>query len=95
MLVQRDAAGQPASPPPDTVAVFTAGEAAAAVAVTGMMKLVVALTAKPAAIVHVTAWPAAVQPAGKVPIVRPVGIVSVTVDVAVVAAVPVFCTLNV
>ena len=92
MLVQREAAGQPASPPPDTVAVFTAGEAAAVVAVTGMMKLVVALTAKPAAIVHVTAWPAAVQPAGNVPMVRPVGIVSVIVDAAVAAAVPVFWT---
>ena len=71
---------------------FTAGEAAAAVAVIGMMKLVVALTARPAAIVHVTTWPAAVQPAGNVPMVRPVGIVSVIVAAAVVAAVPVFWT---
>jgi hypothetical protein len=95
VLVQRAAAGQPGSPPPLTVAVFTAGEAAAAVAVIGMMKLVVALTARPAGIVQVTVWPAAVQPAGNVPMVRPVGIVSVIVDTAVVAAVPVFCTLNV
>ena len=95
VLVQCAAAGQVGSPPPDTVAVFTAGDAAAAVGVIGMMKLVVPLTAKPAGIVQVTVWPAAVQPAGKVPIVRPAGIVSVIVDTAVVAAVPVFCTLSV
>ena len=95
VLVQCAAAGQVGSPPPVTVAVFTAGDAAAAVGVTGMMKLVVALTAKPAGIVQVTVWPAAVQPAGKVPMVKPVGIVSVIVLTAVVAAVPVFCTLSV
>ena len=78
-----------------TVAVFTAGDAAAAVGVIGMMKFEVALTAKPAAIVQVTVWPAAVQPAGNVPMVRPVGIVSVIVETAVVAALPVFCTLSV
>ena len=60
-----------------------------------MMKLEVALTAKPAGIVQVTVWPAAVQPAGNVPMVKPVGIVSVIVETAVVAALPVFCTLNV
>ena len=54
VLVQRPAAGQPASPPPLTVAVFTAGLAALAVGVIGIMKLLVALTAKPLAIVHVT-----------------------------------------
>ena len=74
---------------------FTAGDAAAAVGVIGMMKLVVPLTARPAGIVQVTVWPAAVQPAGKVPMVKPVGIVSVIVETAVVAAVPVFCTLSV
>ena len=94
-LVQRAAAGQPGSPPPVTVAVFTAGEAAAAVGVIGTMKLVVALTARPAGMVQVTVWPAAVQPAGKVPMVRPVGIVSVMVLTAVVATVPVFWTLSV
>ena len=92
VLVQCAAAGQVGSPPPDTVAVFTAGEAAAAVGVIGITKLVVALIARPAAIVQVTVWPAAVQPAGKVPMVRPVGIVSVIVLTAVVAAVPVFWT---
>ena len=95
MLVQRDAAGQPASPPPETVAVFTAGLAAAAVGVTGITNALVALTARPLAIVQVTVWPAAVQPAGNVPMVKPVGIVSLIVAAAVVAAVPVFCTLNV
>ena len=44
---------------------------------------------------QVTVWPAAVQPAGNVPMIRPVGIVSVTVAAAVVAAVPVFWTLSV
>jgi hypothetical protein len=73
VLVQRDAAGQVGSPPPDTVAVFTTLAAALAVGVTGMMKLVFALAAKPAGIVQVTVWPAAVQPAGSVPMVRPVG----------------------
>ena len=92
VLVQCEAAGQLGSPPPVTVAVFTAGLAAAAVAVTGITNAVVPLTAKPAAIVQVTVWPAAVQPAGNVPMVRPVGIVSVIVDTAGVAAVPVFWT---
>ncbi len=54
VLVQCAAAGQEGSPPPVTVAVFTAGDAAAAVGVIGMMKLEVALTAKPAGIVQVT-----------------------------------------
>ena len=95
VLVQRAAAGHVGSPPPVTVAVFTAGEAAAIVGVIGMMKLVLPPAAKPAGTVQVTVWPAFVQPAGNVPIVRPVGIVSVLVATAVVAAVPVFCTLSV
>jgi hypothetical protein len=66
-----------------------------AVGVTGMMNAVVALIARPLGTVQVTVWPAAVQPAGSVPMVRPVGIVSVIVAVAVVAAVPVFWTLSV
>ena len=92
---QRAAAGQPGSPPPVTLAVFTTGVTAAAVGVTGITKLVVAFTANPAAIVQVTTWPTAVQPAGRVPIVNPVGIVSVIVAAAVVAAVPVFWTASV
>ena len=60
-----------------------------------MTKLVVAFTAKPAAMVQVTTWPAAVQPAGKVPIVKPVGMLSVTVEAAVVAVVPVLVTVRV
>ena len=68
---------------------------AALVGVTGMMKLAVALTARPLGIVQVTTWPAATQPAGIAPRVRPVGIVSVIVLAAVVAVVPVFCTLKV
>ena len=89
------AEGHTGSPPPLTLAVLTTGVAAVAVGVTGITKLVVAFTAKPVAIVQVTTWPAAVQPAGKVPIVKPVGIVSVTVEAAVVAVVPVFCTESV
>ena len=54
VLVQRAAAGQPASPPPLTVAVLTAGLAADAVGVTGITNALVALTARPAAIVQVT-----------------------------------------
>jgi len=93
--LQRAAAGHVVSPPPLAVAVFVMLAAAAVVGVTGMMKLVLAFTARPGAIVQVTTWAAAVQPAGSVPIVRPVGIVSVIVLTAVVAAVPVFCTLSV
>ena len=92
VLVQRALAGHVASPPPVTVAVLTTLAAAAVVGVTGITKLVVALTARPAATVHVTVWPETVQPAGSVPIVRPVGIASLIVAAAVVAVVPVFCT---
>ena len=93
--LQRPAPGHVGSPPPLTLAVFTTGLAALAVGVTGITKLVVAFTASPDATVHVTTWPAALQPAGNVPIVKPVGIVSVTVDTAVVTDVPVFCTASV
>ena len=93
--VQRASAGHVASPPPLTVAELVTLEPAARVGVIGMMKLTVALTARPDAIVQVTVWPTAEQPAGKVPIVRPAGIVSVMVLTAVVAMVPVFCTLRV
>jgi len=92
VLVQRAAAGQVGSPPPLIEAVFVIDEPAAKVGVTGITKLVLPPAARPAATVQVTVWPAAVQPAGKVPIVKPVGIVSVIVAAAVVAAVPVFCT---
>ena len=95
LLLQRASAGQVGSPPPLTLAVLMTLAAAAAVGVTGMTKVVVALAARPAAIVHVTTWPAAVQPAGKVPMVRPVGMVSVIVDTAVVTDPPVFCTASV
>jgi len=95
VLVQRAVAGHVGSPPPLTVALFTAGLTAAAVGVIGMMKLVLPPAARPAATVQVTVWPAFVQPAGKVPIPIPFGIVSVMVAAAVVAAVPVFCTVSV
>jgi hypothetical protein len=92
---QRTATGHVGSPPPLTVAVLVMLAAAAAVGVTGMMKLVVALTARPEATVQVTTWPTAEQPAGSVPMVRPAGIVSVIVEMADVARVPVFWTLSV
>ena len=95
LLVQRASAGQVASPPPLTVAVLVTLAAAARVGVTGITKLVFAPAARPAATVQVTVWPAAVQPAGSVPIVRPVGMVSVIVEAAVVAAVPVFDSCSV
>ena len=90
MLVQRASAGQVGSPPPVTLAVLVTLVPAARVGVTGITNEVLPLAARPAAIVQVTVWPAAVQPAGSVPMVRPVGMVSVIVDTAVVAAVPVF-----
>ena len=69
---------------------------ALAVGVTGMVKACEPPPdANPAAIVHVTFWPAALQPAGSVPIVRPVGMASLIVDVAVVSAVPVLVTVMV
>ncbi len=95
VLVQRASAGQVGSPPPETVAVLVTLAPAARVGVTGMTKLAFAPAARPAGMVQVTVWPAAVQPAGSVPMVRPVGIVSVMVDTAVVAAVPVFDTCSV
>ena len=95
VLVQCAAAGQVVSPPPVTVAVFVTLGCAAVVGVTGITKLVLLPAARPDAIVQVTVWPALVQPAGNVPIVRPVGIVSVIVETAFVAAVPVFDTCSV
>jgi len=76
---------------------FTTGSEAAFVGVTGITKLTAfpAPTAKPAATVQVISCPVALQPAGNVPIVKPVGIVSVIVEVAVVAAVPVFSSVRV
>ena len=95
VLVQCAAAGQVGSPPPETVAVLVTLGCAAAVGVTGNTNDVLLPAARPAAIVQVTVWPALVQPAGSVPMVRPVGIVSVMVLAAVVAAVPVFDTCSV
>ena len=86
---------RPGSPPPLMVAVLVTPGTAAAVAVTGMTKLVLPPAARPAGTVQVTVCPAAVQPAGRVPRVRPAGMASVMVAEAVVAAVPVFCTASV
>jgi len=88
-------AGQVGSPPPLTLALFVTLGTALIVGVTGIVKLVLAPTAKPAATVQVTSCPTAEHPAGKVPIVKPVGIVSVIVDTAVVAAVPVLVNCRV
>ncbi|GAA4796987.1 hypothetical protein GCM10023307_23540 [Lysobacter hankyongensis] len=92
--VQRAAAGQVGSPPPLTVAELVTLAAAPAVGVIGITKLVLAPAAR-LATVQVTVWPAAVQPAGSVPIVRPVGIVSVMVLDAVVAELPVLVSCSV
>ena len=54
VLVQRAAAGQVGSPPPETVALLVTLAPAAKVGVIGMMKLVLAPAARPAAIVQVT-----------------------------------------
>jgi len=90
-------AGQVGSPPPLTLAVLVTLGTALIVGVTGITKLTAfpAPTAKPAATVQVISCPVALQPAGKVPIVKPVGIVSVMVLVAVVAAVPMFSSVRV
>ena len=87
---------QDGSPPPLTFAVFAiVVPFAAAVGVTGIVKVTGVLVARPAAIVHVTTWPAAVQPDGIAPSVSVEAIVSLTVVTAVVAAVPVFVTVSV
>jgi len=88
-------AGQVGSPPPLTLAPFVTLGTALIVGVTGITKLALALTANPAATVQVTSWPTALQPAGKTPIVKPVGIVSAIVEVAVVGAVPVLVNCRV
>jgi hypothetical protein len=95
LSLQRAAAGQPGSPPPLTVAVLVTLGCAAAVGVTGITKLLLPPAAKPAGTVQVTAWPEALQPAGSVPRVKPLGMVSVIVLTAVVAALPVFSTASV
>ena len=94
-LLQRASPGQVGSPPPVTLAVFVTLAPAASVGVTGITNEVLPPAARPAATVHATVWPAALQPAGSVPMVRPVGIVSVIVDTAVVAAVPVLLSCSV
>jgi hypothetical protein len=88
-------AGQLGSPPPLTLAELVTLVAAAAVGVTGITNALEAAAAKPVATVQVTTCPAAVQPAGNVPMVKPVGIVSVIVDTAVVAALPVLVSVKV
>ena len=89
--------GQVGSPPPDTVAVLVrVWPLAAAVGVTGMVKLTGVPVARPTAMLQLIAWPVAVQPAGSgVPITRSPGIVSLTEAMAVVAAVPVLVTVSV
>src|SRR6185312_2097758 len=82
VLVQFAPAGHVGSPPPLTVAVFvTVVPPAAAVGVTGIVKLTGAFDASGAAIVQVTCWIAAVQPPGSVPIVSVPGMLSTTIDV--------------
>lgn len=92
--VQCAAAGQVASPPPLAVAVLVTPVALATVGVTGMVKAWLAPTAR-LAMVQVSTWPLAVQPAGNAPMVKPVGMVSVTVVAAVVAALPPLVTVMV
>lgn len=86
---------QAGSPPPEAVAELMTLAAAATVGVIGITKLVLAPPAKPSATVHVTSWPTAAQPAGNVPIVKPVGIVSVITVTAVVAMVLVLVNCSV
>ena len=97
VLEQRIAVlGQVGSPPPETFAVFDSiVPLASAVGVTGMMKLADAPTLRLAATVHVTCWPLALQGAVTLPTVNVLGMLSVIVAVAVVAAVPVFVTRKV
>ena len=96
VLAQFAPPGQLGSPPPTTVPVLLRFvPLAAACGVIGMTKLTGLFTPKGAAIVQVTVWPLAVHPLGTVPMVSVLGIVSVTVLVAVVAAVPLLVTIKV
>ncbi len=90
--LQRTAAGQSGSPPPETVAVLLP-LTAESVGVTGITKLAVALTARPVGIVQVTTWSAAPHPAGSMPMVNPLLMVSLIDAGEEVGKVPVFCTV--
>ncbi|GAA4797026.1 hypothetical protein GCM10023307_23600 [Lysobacter hankyongensis] len=93
--VQRAAAGQVGSPPPLTVAVLVTLVPAASVGVTGITTELLAPGASATVKMQVTVCPAAVQPPGSVPIVNPAGMVSVTVMLPEVVAVPVLLTCSV
>ncbi len=86
------------APPPDAVALFVTVAAGPTTLTTSEIEGDVAVVAIGVVVVHVTIWPAAlhVQP---VPVaetkVKPVGNVSVSVRVPVVAEVPLFVTLSV
>ena len=88
--------GQVLSPPPETLTVLLMlVPAAAAVGVTGMAKLRVlpgAVAVSTVFEVQVTSCPLAVQPVGKVPMVRFVGMVSLTMMVPLLEAVPALVT---
>ena len=64
----------------------------AGVGVTGIAKLRLVPVETPAGMLQVTSWPTTVQPAGRMPMVRPVGIVSVMVP-AKVSAWPLLVTV--
>ncbi|KKW69372.1 hypothetical protein AAV94_00070 [Lampropedia cohaerens] len=86
---------QSGSPPPLTLAVLlTVVPLTLASGVTLMVKLAVAPAASPAAMSQLTSWPEIVQPAALL-IVSPAGTLSLTVAVAVVAAVPLLVTVMV
>jgi len=95
VLLQLAVVGQVGSPPPCTDAVLLTLGNALAVGVTGITKLTELPVPRPVAIVHVTCWPVAEQPAGNVPMVSEFGITSVIVELAFVAALPVFVTCKV
>ena len=96
VLVQFAVVGHVGSPPPLTLAVLlNVVPFAATVGVTGITKAMVLPTVRPVAIVQVTCWPVALQPLGRVPIVRPPGITSVMLALAVVVALPVLLTVRV
>ena len=96
-LMHGVATGQLGSPPPLTLAVFVTLAPAAAVGVTLMVKTAVlpgATLDRPDGTLQVTTWPATAQPAGVPLMVRPFGIVSVTVAAADVGAAPALVTVT-
>ena len=97
VLTQRAVAGQVLSPPPDTVAVFTTvAPGVTPLAVMGITKVrLPTLACNTVLLVQVMVLAAKLQPAGRVPTVKPAGTGSLMLMAANVGPVPVLVTVKV